>query len=457
MSSSIISRAITCGALAAGCSSAQSDAAASSAGSGQNATLAIVGAHVVPMTRDTVLRSHTVLVENGTIARIGPDGSFEIAEGTSRLDANGRYLLPGLIDTHVHLRAESELQSYLRHGVTSIVNMRGTPALLAARGEARDSATPRIFTSGPLVDGDPPIWSGEATRVVTTAEDARDVVAEHVRQGYDLLKVYNNLDPELLDIIVREALAANLAVVGHLPRRPVRSEGLTQALQAGVDLIAHGEEVFFTHFGGAPDSLLGTGRYAMPGDSAIADVAARIRSAGAAVTPNLSFIAMTARMLDDLDAVFADPEFARLDPGVQEMWREQNPTRRRDLEQFTARERVKYQVVRRLTLALAEAEVPLLLGTDASAPGMYPGASAHVELAELVAAGLTPYQALAAGTSAPGGFLVRHVRGAPRLGLVARGHAADLLLIDRNPLEDVAALQNPWRVIAAGRVVERSP
>jgi hypothetical protein len=268
--------------------------------------------------------------------------------------------------------------------------------------------------------------------------------------------VYNNLDPELLAIIVREAHAANLAVVGHLPRRPVRSEGLTRALHAGLDLIAHGEEVFFTHFGGAPDSLLRSGGYAVPGDSALADVAARIGSAGAAVTPNLSFVAMTARMLGDLEAVFADPEFARLDPGVQEMWREQNPTRRRDLEQFAARERVKYQVVRRLTHALAEAGVPLMLGTDASAPGMYPGASAHVELAELVAAGLTPYQALAAGTSAPGRFLAGHVRGAPRLGLVADGHAADLLLVDRNPLEDVAALQNPWRVIAGGRVVERT-
>jgi imidazolonepropionase-like amidohydrolase len=438
-----------------GCADPRTDGGAPSAIPDVPVSLAITGAHVLPMTGDTVLRDHTVLVENGVITMVAPTAAASFPAGTPVIEAAGRYLLPGLIDAHVHLRAESELASYLRHGVTTVVNMRGTPAIVALRQSLRQqgSPAPRVFTSGPLLDGDPPIWSGDATHVVTSPEQVRAEIAEHVRIGYDLVKVYNNLEPALLALVVREAHAAGLPVAGHLPRRPVRAEGLTRALAAGVDLIAHGEEVFFTHFGGAPDSLMQSGGYRMPDDSALADVAAQIRRAGAAVSPNLSFIAMTARMLENLDAVLADPEFGRLDPGVQDMWREQNPTQRRDLEQFRARERVKYQVVQRLTKALSDSGVPLLLGTDASAPGMYPGASALVELAELIATGLSPYQALVAGTSAPGQFLAEQVRGAPQLGQVAPGFAADLVLLDADPRVDVATLRAPWRVIVNGRAV----
>jgi imidazolonepropionase-like amidohydrolase len=435
-----------------GCADPRTDGGAPSAIPDVPVSLAITGAHVLPMTGDTVLRDHTVLVENGVITMVAPTAAASFPAGTPVIEAAGRYLLPGLIDAHVHLRAESELASYLRHGVTTVVNMRGTPAIVALRQSLRQqgSPAPRVFTSGPLLDGDPPIWSGDATHVVTSPEQVRAEIAEHVRIGYDLVKVYNNLDPALLALVVREAHAAGLPVAGHLPRRPVRAEGLTRALAAGVDLIAHGEEVFFTHFGGAPDSLMQSGGYRMPDDSALADVAAQIRRAGAAVSPNLSFIAMTARMLENLDAVLADPEFGRLDPGVQDMWREQNPTQRRDLEQFRARERVKYQVVQRLTKALSDSGVPLLLGTDASAPGMYPGL---VELAELIATGLSPYQALVVGTSAPGQFLAEQVRGAPQLGQVAPGFAADLVLLDADPRVDVATLRTPWRVIVNGRAV----
>lgn len=418
--------------------------------------LVIVNVDVVPMTDEAVMEDRAVVVRNGRVVEIVEMGGFEVPAGVEVIDAGGRYLLPGLIDFHVHLRAESELGSYLRHGVTTVVNMRGTPEVLELRERIRRGAAsgPRVLTTGPLLDGDPPIWSGSATRVVTSVAQVRDIIAEHVRAGYDLIKVYNNLDPTVLEAVVAASHDAGLAVVGHLPRQPVRSEGLRQALAAGLDMIAHGEEVFFTHFGGAPDSLMRAGLYAPPADPEIDEAVRLIREADAAVTPNLSFIHMTARMLDDLQAVFDDPEFARLHPDVQEMWRDQNPTRRADVEAFAMRERIKYDVVRRLTRSLHAAGVPLLLGTDASAPGMYPGAATHVELAELVALGLTPWEALATATRNPGAFLTEHVAGTPPLGTISPGSTADLLLLDDNPLLDLAAVARPWRVIRAGRVVE---
>jgi hypothetical protein len=122
------------------------------------------------------------------------------------------------------------------------------------------------------------------------------------------------------------------------------------------------------------------------------EAVAAISAAGAYVIPNLSFIAMTSRLLEDADRVFADEAFARLAPDVQQLWRSQNPARRPNVDAFARRERVKRLAVARLTALLQAADVPLLLGRDASASGLFPGRSAHLELQELVQAGLTPYQ-----------------------------------------------------------------
>lgn len=418
---------------------------------------AIVHANVVPMDRERVLRDHTVVIHGDRIVSVGPSREVVPPKGARIVDAAGRYLLPGLVDAHVHVRAESELRSYLQHGVTTVINMRGTPEHLALRGriERGEVVGPTLYTTGPLLDGDPPIWTGSSTRVVTGPEAAPRIVGDHVEQGYDLVKVYNNLAPAALSAVVHEAHAAGLGVVGHLPRRPVRKRGLRVALAAGLDMIAHGEEIFFTHLGGAADSLLDQDRYVRPSETELREVALLVRDAGAAVTPNLSFIAMTARMLDDIDAVFSNPLFERLEPGVREMWREQNPTRRSDLEAFRRREVVKYRVVRRLTRILSEEDVPLLAGTDASAPGLYPGFSLHVELRELSEAGLPPFEVLVATTRAPNRFLTDHVPGARPAGIVAVGRAADLILVDGNPLENLDVLSSPDRVMSRGRWVVR--
>lgn len=423
------------------------------------ARLALVGVNVLPMTSDTILPARTVLIEDGRIVQIGREDSVRVPADAYVVRAAGRYLTPGLVDLHVHLRAESELDSYLRHGVTTVGALRGTETVLAIREKVRSGALagPRILTAGPLIDGEPPIWPGAGTRVVTTREQARAVAVEHCRSDYDLVKVYNNLLPDLLEELVDGAHGCGLPVVAHLPRVPVRREGLTRALAAGVDVIAHGEEVFFTHLGGGSNPEIDQGRQPVA-DADIASAVAAINAAGAYVIPNLSFISMTSRMLEDADRVFADEAFARLAPDVQQLWRSQNPARRPDVDAFARRERVKRSAVARLTALLQAANVPLLLGTDASAPGLFPGRSAHLELEELVKAGLTPYEALSTGTRTAAGFLERFRR--PRAardpaasppGIIAPGHAADLILVRENPLEDVRHLSAIEGVVVAGR------
>jgi imidazolonepropionase-like amidohydrolase len=165
---------------------------------------------------------------------------------------------------------------------------------------------------------------------------------------------------------------------------------------------------------------------------------------------------MTRRQLDSLSQVLADPETRFLHPRTLETWRQQNPTTRADVPRFDRRERGKQAIVRQLTRALQAAGVSLLLGTDASASGMFPGKAAHLELSELVKAGLSPYEALAAGTSTSGRFLHRHVRGTPAFGTVTVGSRADLLLVEANPLADIANAARIAGVIVRGEWYPRA-
>jgi imidazolonepropionase-like amidohydrolase len=421
--------------------------------------LAFVDVSVIPMTSDDILSSQTVVIQAGRVVDIGPSATVTLPPGTKTITASGKYLAPGLVDFHVHLRSEQELAAFLRHGITTVVLMRGTETALELRlrSNVGTVAGPRVLAAGPLVDGEPPIWPGPATLVVTSKETARAAVDLHCRGGFDLVKVYNNLSPDLLAEIVTRAHACGIPVAGHLPRGPVREEGLTRGLDAGLDLIAHGEEIFFTHLGGAAD---GAKSAAPVKPERIASAVRLIADARAAVVPNLSFIAMTARMLENADAVFADPEFQLLAPPVQDIWREQNATRRKDLEAFRQREQIKRVAVTTMTPQLQQHGVLLLAGTDASAPGMYPGKSLHLELEELVASGLTPREAFAAATRNAGRFFEQHPRPGKRrpersdqlrLGTIVRGGSADLLLLRRNPLDDIRAVREIDGIMVRGK------
>lgn len=417
---------------------------------------AFSGVNVIPMDTERILEEYTVIVQGGVITEMGPSASVEIPQGARVLDGRGAYLLPGLTDFHIHLRSTDELLSYLAYGVTTVVHLSGAqrsaPNLLLYRDQlaSGEMVGPTLYTSGPMLDGDPPIWPGVSI-VVTTPEGARDVVVEQKRAGYDFIKVYNNLPPEVLEAATAMAHEQGMAVVGHIPRGAGRDQALQRALAASQDMFAHGEEYFFTYFYSDVDSLLDRGEVPFVEEQRIPDAVRMTRAAGTAVTPNLSFVTMTRRQLDDMEAVLDDPEVRYLHPNVLAMWERLNPTRRADLDRFDRREQAKYAFLRRLTKELNDAGVLLLLGTDASVSGLFPGKSAHVELSELVGAGLTSYEALTIGTRNAGEFISRHVSSSEPFGTVAPGQRADLILARGNPLINIDNISNITGVMRRGK------
>jgi imidazolonepropionase-like amidohydrolase len=419
-------------------------------------TLAFVGVSVVPMDAERVLEHQTVVVRDGIIADIGPMTTTSVPEDARRIDGRGMFVLPGLTDAHVHLRDPSELLSYLAHGVTTVVHLSGPTGNVSSVLELRDRVErgellgPTIYTSGRILDGAPPIYASVST-VVETPEEAKRAVDAQCAGGVDLVKVYNNLGAEELRAVTRSAHAHGVTVWGHVPRIDGRSTALQRALDAGLDVIAHGEEVFFTFLYRDVEAQLDRGMVPTVGRDRIDEAVRLIREHGVAVIPNLSFVAMTRAQLDDAKAVWADPEARYLHPAVLETWRQQNPTTRADLPRFDLRERGKRIVLRELTRELAAAGVPLMLGTDASAPGMFPGASAWLELSELVGAGLTPFGALRTGTCTAGAFLRRVDPRGPASGTVTAGARADLVLLHADPLASIPRADRIAGVVVRGR------
>jgi imidazolonepropionase-like amidohydrolase len=395
----------------------------------RDSIFAFVGANVVSMASATVSVNHTVIVRGGVIVSVRPAAQASVPQGATQIDARGKYLMPGLTDFHVHLRERGDLDLYLASGVTTLTHMGGSASsVLAWRDSIRAGrlAGPRIF-AGYFVNG--PTGQGGVTTVRTT-DEARDGIAEAAERGFDFVKVYNSLTAEQYGVIMSESRRLGLPVLGHA----VRSVGLERGFAMGQVAVVHAEEYMYADLRRRQDTSL------LPG------AAAFTRQHGAALIPNLVAFAAITRQWGKpavIDSFLAEPQ-ARL---LSESWR----TRWRDADYVTRTGTIDaLPFLEKLTLAMQRGGVKLLLGTDSPPiPGVFPGASVHDEMHLLVKAGLTPYEALVAGTRNAGEFAARHFK-AERAGLVAAGHRADLVLLARNPLEDVNNARVPLGVMTRG-------
>jgi hypothetical protein len=396
-------------------------------------TTVIRDATVIPMDREHLLPHQDVVIGGDRIVAVRPTGA-SMPAGATVVDGSGRFVVPGLVDAHVHLYDGEGFPSFLSHGVTTLFDLNGSPQLLALRADVKRGARlgPTLFVAGPSLNGFPP---GNPTFLaIETPEDARAAVLAHARAGYDLVKVYSTLSRPAFEAAMDAADARGLAVVGHVPW----DAGTERALASGLAAVAHAEELL----GWFEGDLSRLDRV-----PALADVVA---ASGAAVVPNLTAFSDYLRWVTDFDGTLADPEWRFASAAAfSEKLPTSNRSVRPDPKGFEKRLREGHALFVAITRALSARGVPLLAGTDTEVFGPA-GESLHRELAELVAAGLTPFRALEAATAAPGRFAAEHLRAAP-FGQVAAGHRADLLLLDANPLDDVAALRRVTGVVLRGR------
>jgi hypothetical protein len=397
-----------------------------------------VHVNVVPMDRERVLRDQSVLVQDGIIAAVGA----QLAAPKDARIIDGRrtqYLSPGLADMHVHSTTTRDMQLFLANGVTTVLNMGGE------RNGFMDSVAPKLnsgelpgphFYSSFIVDGTPEYGQF----VVATPAQARAVVELAKENGYDFIKVYNNLAPDTFQALIDAGREKGLPVIGH----GVTRVGLERQFAAGQVMVAHTEEYLYTVF--FPPAV-DVGNRA-PRLEQIPDAIALTKRYGSYVTADLNTYATIARQWGKPEVVTGflhAPEVRYLDPDDRLAWTTAGYAERKG----SLDDRLSF--LRVFTKALSDAGVPLITGTDTPAiPGLIPGFSLHQDMRLLEQAGLSRYQVLAAATRTPGEFIAKVKPGGRRFGAVTVGARADLILSASNPLEGLDTLAKPLGVMAQG-------
>lgn len=348
--------------------------------------------NLITMTENSVLENQTVIIKDGMIYEIGKAKDTIIPNDAQLINGKGKYLMPGLIDMHVHIhnyKAEEAL--YLFNGVTGVQNMWGRPEILRMREfNNRRKVGIKIFTTGPIMDGPNPIWEGSL--VIDSKEKAREEVIKVKENGYESIKVYELLDMDVYEEIVKTADEIGFRVVGHVPRKV----GLEKVLELGQDSIEH---------------LSGYSK------SNIENEAKMTAEKNVWNTPTLS-VSHIASMGEDIEGL----EY--VNPQTVEFWKDMTKDLNRDMNVEASQDILR---------VIHEKGGRILAGTDANNPFVVPGFSLHNELYYLVGAGLTPYEALRAATYNPAEFLGE----LERLGTVEVGKEADLILLSANPLENI--------------------
>jgi len=412
-------------------------------------TLAIEHVTAIPMGHELALADQTLVVRGGRIVAFGSAPEQAVPPDAVRIDGRGRFLMPGLADMHVHVWDENDLYLFVANGVTTVRNMFGAPLHLEwrARIERGELVGPRIYTSGPIIDGKPAVWPGSTELV--DPDQAAEVVAEQKAAGYDFLKPYARLSRECYEALAVAGEVQDMRLMGHVPEMLT----IDDVLEAGQHTIEHlGGVAEAAQRAGSPFHMVDFTNESLAwteiDDARLTKVARRMRAAGTWSCPTLIVMQKWAQG-DAARALLERPEMRYVSPAMRAYWDPDSPQNYLKSLPAVAVQAAhdKLPFERRAVHALSAAGAGILLGTDMGNPFALAGFALHEELAHLVAAGLTPYEALRAGTA----DAARCMGAADEWGTIAVGRRADLLLLAADPLVAVANAAKRVGVVLHGR------
>ena len=401
---------------------------------------------VVSMEREGALAHQDVVVREGVIQKVGPHrAGTEWPNDLEVVDGAGKFLLPGLADMHVHtgFGDEQQLKLYLVNGVTTVLNLHGDPQALEWRKKiaSGEMLGPTFYTAGPILDGDPPTNSTHV--VVKNREQAEKQVDEQARAGYDFIKPYSALSREAYDGIVAAARRDHMRLVGHVSW----NVGVQGTIDAHQDAIAHVEELYRyfvdRHKKSPPDTK--------PDPGKIGTLAKELSEKHVWVITTLSANTDILRQATNLAEVLASPEMRFVPKSYLDECKSGGDPYATRGGDWVLENQIMVPFLFKIVAGLKAAKAPMMAGTDATNPIQVPGISLHDELAQLVQAGLSPYEALETATRSPQIFLGC----LQSVGTVSEGKTADLVLVEGNPLEDIANTRKIAGVMVRGRWLGR--
>jgi hypothetical protein len=398
----------------------------------------------------TVTTHQDVLIEDGRVTKVGT----ALEADADVLDGAGSVAVPGLWDMHVHTFDETTLPKFLADGVTGIRHMGGAPihAQWRNRLRASDWAAPRMVFASPIVDGPRPSRPGSIA--VADADDGRAAIAKCVADKAEFVKVYSQLPADAYAAIADACVTAGIPFAGHVPFEvPIAT-----AARSGQRGIEHLDGLALGTSTDEAEIRRELSTLDSRDPATMFDLLSRLNHR-AATTHDPSRLAELCQVFLDhgtwhgptlavlqAKATVGTPDFPLtpylqdIEPMLRPAWERVGSWTPDDATKD--REQAVFQHSLHLVRELHRAGVPLLAGTDTFVPGH----SLHDELALLVRAGLTPLDALRAATIAPARFLGV----ADRFGAIAPGMAGDLVLLDANPLDDIANTRRVRAVVLGG-------
>ncbi len=439
----------------------------------------IKNAKVLSSDGNEFISGKDVWIENGKIKSI--DTSLQITSNIEVIDGADRFLIPGLIDAHVHLfQSPNDLLLYIANGVTEARELIGSDEHLRWREEIENGrigpklfvASPRLGSFGKLVGWFMSYSQGFLN--ISTAADAEKKVQELYDKGYDGLKIYSHLNKESYLAICKKANELNMPVFGHIPW----SIDFEDVWENGQGDVAHFEEImnalrreFYAYDEAELKSLIGN--IQDENEALLAyinhrsdDIASSLNQHNITVTSTLWLTQSFVRQKFELDQILSEVALAYENPGISEGtpiipkaigWL---PKTNRYLDDANLTDEEKAgskafwdtygNACQLLAKNLSERGVTILAGTDANLPPTVPGFSLHDELIALNKAGMSPTEVLKSATINPANWLKSNS------GQISQGFDANLILLDKNPLENIENTKAINTVIAKGHVYDRS-
>lgn len=387
-------------------------------------TRAFTGVTLIDGTDRAPLANATIVVRDGRVILAGATASVRIPDGAERVSLNGKFVIPGLINSHGHVSAPAELNTYAAYGVTTVFSLGSEPAsVFAARAEQNTPSLnrSRVYVAGPVLNP-------------TTPEEARAMVAGVAAQKADIVKIRvddmlgttTKMPPDVYRAVIAEAHARAMRVAVHL----YYLADARDVLAAGADFIAHSVRD-------------------LPVDAAF--VRALVAKKNVCYTPTLMREVSTF-VYESTPAFFADSLFL-MHANKEWISTLSTPARQEAMRTNASAQKYKAQLptAKRNLKTVFDAGVPVIMGTDTGPMGRFQGYFELMELEMMVDAGLTPRQAIAAATS-----VAARCMGAEReLGTLEVGKRADFVVLDASPLERIANIRRIHSVWISGNKVER--
>jgi imidazolonepropionase-like amidohydrolase len=412
----------------------------------RNRTIVFEGVNVITMDGNKVLQNQHVVVSNGKVAQISARPVKK--EGALVINAKGKYLMPGLAEMHAHVQPIDNIEPmketlllYAFNGITTIRGMLGHPRHLELRSkiESGEILGPRFYTSGPSINGNS----------VQSPESGAAMVRDQKKAGYDFLKMHPGLSVEKFDAIAHTAKEVNIPFAGHVSF----AVGVWRAIDAGYASIDHLDGFVESLVPGIENmneqqtGIFGIFLAKKVDTTRIPKLMNALREKNIWVVPTQALAERWFTPNEDAESLSKAPEMKYMNAQTLTQWVNaknnlaSNP-------QFKADEVNQFiQLRRQLINACNKYKVGLLLGSDAPQVFNVPGFSLHHELKYMVDAGLTPFEALQTGTVNVGKYFNR-----PDIGVIKEGATSDLVLLNGNPLENIAnsksiegvMLKNMW-------------